>query len=72
MEDKTKTITNKEKALQLMDASFDYLGKVWCKGASLDNMARARELLYKAWVLLNKTDEEPKADNTKTEVKQDG
>lgn len=63
MENKTKTITNKEKALQLMDKGFGYLDQVYCRAADLDNMAQARALLRGAWELFHTPDE------PKTEVK---
>lgn len=63
MENKTKTITNKEKALQLMDRGFGYLDQVYCRAADLDNMAQARALLRGAWELFHTPDE------PKTEVK---
>lgn len=66
MEKKEQKITNKDKALQLMDRGFGFLDKVWCKGADLDNMARGRDLLQRAWELLHTPDEPEK------EVKQDG
>lgn len=63
MENKTKTITNNEKALQLMDRGFGYLDQVYCRAADLDNMAQARALLRGAWELFHTPDE------PKTEVK---
>ena len=63
MENKTKTITNKEKALQLMDRGFGYLDQVYCRAADLDNMAKARDYLRAAWELFHTPDE------PKTEVK---
>ena len=63
MENKTKTITNNEKALQLMDKGFGYLDQVYCRAADLDNMAQARALLRGAWELFHTPDE------PKTEVK---
>ena len=63
MENKTKTITNNEKALQLMDKGFGYLDQVYCRAADLDNMAQARALLRAAWELFHTPDE------PKTEVK---
>ena len=63
MENKTKTITNNEKALQLMDSGFGYLDLVYCRAADLDNMAKARDYLRAAWELFHTPDE------PKTEVK---
>ena len=63
MENKTKTITNKEKALQLMDRGFGYLDQVYCRAADLDNMAKARDYLRAAWELFHTPDE------AQTEVK---
>lgn len=66
MNNEKQVLTNKEKALQKMDIGFGFLDQVWCKGADLDNMARGREFLRRAWELLH-TPDDPKA-----EVKQDG
>ena len=66
MEKKEKKPTNKDKAFQQMDIGFGFLDQVSCKGADLDNMARARELFRSAWNLLH-TPDKPEA-----EVKQDG
>ena len=63
MEKKEQKMTNKEKALQLMDRGFGYLDQVYCRAADLDNMAKARDYLRAAWELFH-TPEEPK-----TEVK---
>lgn len=63
MENKAKTITNKEKALQLMDRGFGYLDQVYCRANDLDNMAKARDYLRAAWELFHTPDE------TQTEVK---
>lgn len=66
MEKNEKKPTNKEKALRQMDVAFGFLDQVSCKGADLDNMARARELFRSVWNLLHAPDEPEK------EVKQDG
>lgn len=66
MSNEKQVMTNKDKALQQMDIGFGFLDQVWCKGADLDNMARGREFLRRAWELL-RAPEEPKK-----EVKQDG
>ena len=66
MSKEEKAMTNKEKALRLMDSGFAFLDHVACRGSDLDNMARGRELLRRAWNLLNTPDEE------KTEVKDNG
>ena len=66
MSNEKKVITNKDKALQQMDIGFGFLDQVWCKGADLDNMARARDFFRSAWDLLHTPD------NPEKEVKQDG
>ena len=66
MSNDKKVLTNKEKALRQMDIGFGFLDQVSCKGADLDNMARARELFRSAWNLLHTPDQ------PETEVKQDG
>ena len=55
-----KKLTNKDKALQQMDIGFDLLDRVWCKGADLDNMARARDFFRSAWELLHTPDKPEK------------
>lgn len=59
-------ITNKDKALELMNRGFGYLDQVYCRANDLDNMAQARALFRAAWELFH-TPDEPK--ETKTEVK---
>lgn len=66
MSNEKKVITNKDKALRQMDVGFGFLDQVWCKGADLDNMARARDFFRSAWDLLHTPD------NPEKEVKQDG
>ena len=66
MSNEKQVMTNKEKALRQMDVAFGFLDQVSCKGADLDNMARARELFRSVWNLLHAPDEPEK------EVKQDG
>ena len=66
MSNEKQVMTNKEKALRQMDVAFGFLDQVSCKGADLDNMARARELFRSVWNLLHTPDEPEK------EVKQDG
>lgn len=61
-----KKKTNKEQAIELMDIGFGFLDRVWCKGADLDNMARGRDAMRRAWELLHTPDKPEK------EVKQDG
>lgn len=67
MSNEKQVLTNKEKALQLMDTGFGFLDQVSCKGADLDNMARGRECLRRAWELLHTPDK-----NLQAEVKNDG
>lgn len=66
MEKKEQKITNKDKALQKIDVGFGFLDQVSCKGADLDNMAKARYFFRAAWELLHTPDQ------PETEVKQDG
>ena len=66
MSNEKQVMTNKDKALQQMDVGFGFLDQVWCKGADLDNMARARDFFRNAWDLLHAPDEPEK------EVKKDG
>lgn len=67
MEKKEQKMTDKEKALQQLDIGFGFLDQVSCKGADLDNMARGREFLRRAWALLQAPDKNPE-----TEVSNDG
>lgn len=67
MSNDKKVLTNKEKALQQLDIGFGFLDQVSCKGADLDNMARGREFLRRAWALLQAPDKNPE-----TEVSNDG
>ncbi len=66
MSNEKKVMTNKDKALQQMDMGFGFLDQVSCKGADLDNMAKARYFFRAAWELLHTPDKPEK------EVKQDG
>ena len=72
MNNDKKVMTNKEKAEELKKIGFGFLDRVWCKGADLDNMARGRDAILRAWELLHTPDEKPKAAAPKAEVKQDG
>lgn len=62
MSNDKKVMPNKEKALQQMDIGFGFLDQVSCKGADLDNMARGRECLRRAWELLHTPDKKSDAE----------